>query len=304
MEHDSTRDQESDRNGFVVVYLIPSKTYNDIARKAGPGPPYPDTQWISSVIDEVRTAQNIDPARIFMVGTSGGGTLSYRVACDLSDKVAAIASVSGIDVVPGCKPTEPISVMEVHGTADAAIPYNGLPGFLSTPEVIAKWRGIDGCAQQSQVTNVQHAKDEIWSTCQGKTAVELVTVMGGGHGWQRSPTFDAGGAVWRFFAAHPQAATTPVAALSGKLLQARIAYKPTRRVLVRISIGQASSIQLTLLRGKRATAKRTIGSAATGVSNLTLRIPRAAKPGTYTLSVIVRAAGSQLALTHKLKLHA
>ena len=251
------------------MYLTPSRTYNDIARARGPGPPYPDTEWISSVIDEVRTAQNIAPARIFMTGTSGGGTLSYRVACDLSNKVAAIASISGDDVVPGCRPAAPISVMEVHGTADTAIPYNGSPGRLSTPQVIAKWRGIDGCTQQSQVANVQKAKDEIWQTCKAKTAVELVTVNGGGHGWQKSPTFDTGGAVWRFFAAHPQASPTPAAPLSGKLLGARIAYKPTRRVLLRVNIGQASSVQTTLLRSKRAIATRTIRSTKVGVSNVT-----------------------------------
>jgi polyhydroxybutyrate depolymerase len=303
IQRGSTLDREADRNGFVVVYLTPTKTYNDIARARGPGPPYPDTLWIASVIDEVRTTQNVDPARIFMTGTSGGGTLSYRVACDLADKVAAIASISGDDVVPGCKPEEPISVMEVHGTGDTAIPYNGSPGFLSMPQVIAKWRGINGCTQQSQVVNVQRAKDEIWPVCKGKTAVELVTVMGGGHGWQKSPTFDTGGAVWRFFATHPQASPTPVAALTGKLLRAQIAYKPTRRVLVRVSIGQASSIQTTLLRSKRTIAARTIRSAKIGVSNVTLRIPRSTKAGTYTLKVIVRAAGSQLVLTRKLPLH-
>jgi polyhydroxybutyrate depolymerase len=255
------------------------------------------------VIDEVRSAQNVDAARIFMTGTSGGGTLSYRVACDLANKVAAIASISGYDVVPGCKPTEPISVMEVHGTADTAIPYNGTPRSLSMPQMIAKWREIDACTQQSQVTNVQRAKDEIWPTCKAKTAVELVTVNGGGHGWQKSPTFDTGGALWRFFAAHPHASSTQAAALTGKLLRAQIAYKPTRRVLVRISIGQPSSVQTTLLRSKRTIATRTIRSAKIGVSNVTLRIPRAAKAGTYTLRVTVRAAGSQLVLSRKLPLH-
>jgi polyhydroxybutyrate depolymerase len=304
MQRDSTLDQEADRNGFVVVYLTPSRTYNDIARARGPGPPFPDTDWISSVIDEVRTAQNINPARIFMTGTSGGGTLSYRVACDLSNKVAAIASISGDDVVPGCRPAAPISVMEVHGTADTAIPYNGSPGRLSTPQVIAKWRGIDGCTPQSQVANVQKAKDEIWQTCKAKTAVELVTVNGGGHGWQKSPTFDTGGAVWRFFAAHPQASPTPPAAvLTGKLLRAWVAYKPTRRVVVRVNVGQASSVQTTLLRSKRAVATRTIRSAGVGISNVTLRIPRSVKAGTYTLRVTVRAGGAQLVLTHKLQLH-
>ena len=158
-------------------------------------------------------------------------------------------------------------------------PTTALREFLSTPQVIAKWRGIDGCTQQSQVANVQKAKVEIWQTCKAKTAVELVTVIGGGHGWQKSPTFDTGGAVWRFFAAHPQASTTPAAALTGSCWDARIAYKPTRRVLVRVNIGQASSVQMTLLRSKRAIATRTIPSAKAGVSNVVLHIPRSAKAG-------------------------
>jgi polyhydroxybutyrate depolymerase len=293
-------DQVADKSGFVAVYLSPTKAYNDVARARGPGPPLPDSVWASQVIDEVLASQNGNPARVYSTGVSAGGTFSYRLACDLPTKIAAIASVAGEDVVPGCKPSRPISVIEIHGTRDTTTPFNGgRPGFLSMPEVIAKWRAIDKCSAASTVTSTATLRDEIWSQCAGNTAVDLAAVINAGHGWPR--TIDTGAVLWKFLNAHPLASTQPAAA-TAKLISATILYKPTRRVAVRVNLGQASSVRLSLIRAARTVSARTVVHANAGVSSFTIRVPRKTKRGLLKLRVVVQASGSQVTVTRSLRL--
>lgn len=291
----------ADRFGFVVVYLAPTRTYNDDARKRGPGPPFPDSVWASGVIDQVLQSQNGDPARVYSTGVSAGGTFSYRLACDLSNKIAAIGSIAGLDVVPACKPSRPISVIEIHGLRDTTIPFDGGQGkFLSTPQVIAKWRGIDNCSAASNVTTSGVLREEIWSNCSGNTAVEMATISNAGHGWPT--TADTGGVLWRFLNAHPLAAAGGGSAATAKLMSAMIKYKPTRRVIVRVNLGQTSALRLTLSRGARTLASRTVPQAKAGVSNYTLRVPLTTKPGTLKLKIVATASGSHITVNRTLKL--
>jgi polyhydroxybutyrate depolymerase len=290
----------ADRFGFVVVYLAPTKAYNDVARARGPGPPLPDSVWAGQVIDEVLQSQNGNPSRVYSMGVSAGGTFSYRLACDMPNKLAAIGSVSGLDVVPACRPTRPIPVIEIHGLLDPAIPFNGgKPGFLSVPEVIAKWRGIDQCSGASTVTTKGTLKEQIWSNCAGTTAVELATISNGDHGW--STGVDTAGVLWRFLNAHPLAPATSAA--SAQVVRASIAYKPTRRVVVRMNLGQDSSLRLTLSRGTRTIAKRSVAQAKAGEGTYVVGIPRKTKRGALKLRVLVQApSGSQVTLTRNLRL--
>jgi len=300
-ETKSIMDAMADRFGFVVVYLSPTKAYNDVAHARGPGPPLPDSVWTGQVIDEVLQSQNGDPARVYSTGVSAGGTFSYRMACDMPNKIAAIASVAGIDVVPACKPTRPIAVMELHSLKDTAIPFNGgKAGFLSIPDVVAKWRGIDQCSAASTVTASGTLKEQIWSGCAGTTAVELATISSGGHGWPPSAV-DTAGVLWRFLNAHTLAAASNAAA-TAKVLRASVAYKPARHVVVRLDLGQASSLKLSLTRGTRKVAARTIAQAKAGAGTYTLGIPRKTKRGTLKLRVVVTASGSQVTLTRTLRL--
>ena len=73
-------DAVADRNGFVVAYIAPTRLYNDAERLRGPGPPFADIQFLSSVIDKVRVSENIDPTRVYITGASSGGVFSYRAA--------------------------------------------------------------------------------------------------------------------------------------------------------------------------------------------------------------------------------
>jgi poly(3-hydroxybutyrate) depolymerase len=291
----------ADRFGFVVVYLAPTKTYNDAARMRGPGPPLPDSVWASQVIDQVLQAQNGNTSRVYSTGVSAGGTFSYRMACDMPNKIAAIGSIAGLDVVPACKPARPISVIEIHGLRDTTIPFNGgTGGFLSTPQVIAKWRGIDNCSAASNVTTSGVLREEIWSSCAGNTAVEMATISNAGHGWPT--TADTGGVLWRFLNAHPLSAAGAGSAATAKLMSTAIRYKPTRRVIVRVNLGQQSTLRLTLSRGSRTLALRRVAQAKAGVSSYTLPIPASTKPGMLKLRIVAQASGSQVTVTRSLRL--
>jgi polyhydroxybutyrate depolymerase len=250
------------------------------------------------VIDEALASQNGDASRVYSTGISAGGTLSYRLACDWATKIAAIASVAGADAVPGCKPSRPISVVEVHGTGDNTIPFNGKPGSLSIPDMIAKWRVTDNCSAESTITTTSVLRDEVWSHCAGSTAVELAAVINGDHGWSRS--IDTGALIWKFFNAHPLSAAPSAA--TAKLVSASILYRPTRRVAVRMNLGQTSSVRLTLIRGGRTLSTRTVAQVNAGVSSFTIRVPRSTKRGTLKLRIVVQASGSQVTVTRSLRL--
>ena len=156
-----------------------------------------DVTFISSLIDRLQKEYGVDPKRVFVTGASRGGMMSYRLGCSLSDKIAAIAPVSGNMAdqsgnVEGakCHPDRPVSVLTLHGTADPEIPVEGgrsqvnqeTVSYSPLNSVIAKWRELDGCDPQSSVRVSQPSTLTTWS-CQDHTTVALRVVSGGGHAW-------------------------------------------------------------------------------------------------------------------------
>jgi len=86
-----------------------------------------DVGFVSDLIDKIMEDYCIDPKRIFATGLSNGGFLSNRLACELSDRIAAIAPVaSGVALEDeDCSPSRPVPVIAFHGTLDPMIPYQG-----------------------------------------------------------------------------------------------------------------------------------------------------------------------------------
>jgi len=161
----------------------------------------------------------IDDKRIFSSGFSNDGMFSYRLACELADKIAAVASVSGtLTISPDdCKPKRPISMLHIHGTSDLIVPYNG-GGFGNNRSVAASTDALktkDSCP--SGDGTVVYTKDDVscrsWSGCSAGTEVELCTVNSGGHQWpggeqlpyggSPSKNLNAGEAIAAFFEKHP-----------------------------------------------------------------------------------------------------
>jgi polyhydroxybutyrate depolymerase len=204
---------QADQAGFVVAYpSFEAGTNNDEARKrTGPGPPLPDIAYLSGLIDKLIVDEDIDPARVYVTGISAGGVMAHRAGCELADKISAVGSVAGALTIQTCQPARPISLMEVHGTADRQVPYNGDSTTPPTVSTIARWRGMDGCPATGSSSSHGAVTTQVWTSCARGTAGSLATITGGTHTWPGSSatgggaadtSIDATATLWNFFQAH------------------------------------------------------------------------------------------------------
>lgn len=173
-----------------------------------------DVHYVSLLIDDLQNKFCIDAHRIFATGFSNGGGLSNLLSCQLAGRIAAVAPVSGnFYMIPGgCHPSRPISVFNIHGSADPLLPYNGLPLNLdpswplpSIPQWLQDWAERDGCGQGPAVfLHTSKVMGEQWTGCQGGVVVMHYRIEGGGHSW---PGMLGGrstvAVIWDFFEAHP-----------------------------------------------------------------------------------------------------
>lgn len=154
-----------------------------------------DVAYLTGLLDEAESLVNVDASRVYFVGHSNGGFMSYRMACELSDRITAVASLAGTEaeVVP-CTPTSAVSVLHLHGTEDTTILYaGGLIGgatYLSADAEVAAWRERDTCSETSMTGPMRDfdnsvAGDETstttWSECGEGTIVEQWRMEGSGH---------------------------------------------------------------------------------------------------------------------------
>lgn len=177
-----------------------------------------DVAYLTAVIDKVEADYSVDPKRIYLVGHSNGGFMSYRMACERSDLVAAIASVAGATFADPatCKPSSPVSVLQVHGTSDGTISYTGgsILGHVypSAQGSISTWAAYDGCGgtlePSGETLDLEATIDgeestvSAFSGCPAGVSVELWSVDGGSHIPRVSTTFS--GEIIDFLLAHPK----------------------------------------------------------------------------------------------------
>lgn len=216
----SQMNEASDERGFIVVY--PNGMYSswNAGKCCGTAATLEidDLGYVSKLIDELLEEYCIDPKRVFATGMSNGGFLSNRLACELSDKVAAIAPVAGVIGLPldKCQPPRPVPVMHFHGTLDTLVPYGGggLYQFPSVADSVARWRKINKCGATTEITFDQGDSQCVSSPgCEAGADVILCTVEGGGHTWPggtpvpslgwTTMDLDATGAMLDFFEKHP-----------------------------------------------------------------------------------------------------
>ena len=90
--------------------------------------PVDDVAYLSGLIEEAQLYFNVDPKRVYLVGHSNGGFMSYRMACDRSDLIAGIVNFAGAtwNDPANCGDPDPVAVLHVHGVFDTVIPYDGL----------------------------------------------------------------------------------------------------------------------------------------------------------------------------------
>src|SRR5829696_4802659 len=184
-----------------------------------------DVSFIRALIGQVRQELNVDDRRIFVTGFSNGGMMSYRLACELSDTIAAVAPVAGALNYEKCDPVRPVSLVAFHGTADEHVLYEGGEPKRrvdrnprtdrSVAEAIRYWVRRDQCAEGVEQERRGGVIIEDYAGCRDGTGVRLYTLEGQGHVWpggepragwadKSAAAVRATDARWEFFSSHPK----------------------------------------------------------------------------------------------------
>jgi polyhydroxybutyrate depolymerase len=235
-ERTSGFDALADEHGFLVVYpdgvgVGPTdalRTWNGgycCGRAARDQ--VDDVAFVRRLIDTLEAEYAIDPLRVFAAGHSNGGIMSYRLACELSERIVAVGLQSGSLGIDGCRPDHPVSLLHIHGNADTNHPIDGGYGttsisgvdFRSARTSVSDFAAADGCPAQAVVATDATNRDltvSTWSPCADGTAVRFIEVDGAGHPWMghhsEAPRMtgdaymgiDAGAVVVEFLLAHPR----------------------------------------------------------------------------------------------------
>lgn len=224
----------ADTAGFLICY--PDGIGNAWNIGVAGGSTADDIGFIAALIDKFHAENGIDLERVYSCGMSNGGFFSYRLACEMGDRIAAIASVTGSMTTAqlgACDPVRPIPVLEIHGDADPIVDYNGGNGTAPVPEVFDFWIAQDSCDGTFDAENIPDAVPGDQATakfvahrqCAEDVEVILVTILNGGHTWPgATPTFifgptcqdlNASYEIWNFFKRFklelPSATDEPVA---------------------------------------------------------------------------------------------
>jgi polyhydroxybutyrate depolymerase len=181
-----------------------------------------DVGFISALIDTMHTRFNIDLARVYACGMSDGGYMTFRLACELSCRIAAGASVTGLlqeayPLYPQCNPTRKVPIIQIHGTADSVVPYSNTAPKASVASTVSRWQTINSCPSTPVVTNMPNintsdsctATENYYGLCGDSTLLIQYTINGGGHTWPGSNPLapigvtnrdiNASSIIWNFF---------------------------------------------------------------------------------------------------------
>ena len=220
--------KKSDEAGFIVVYpsgtgIGPFCTWN--AGSFG-GKRADDVAFIGKLLDDLASVVSVDEKRVYACGMSNGGMMCYRLAAELSERIAAIAPVAGTIAIDESTPKRPVPVIHFHGTKDNLVPFEAAKGKKSftklkdVEESILTWVKLNGCEPEPKTDTLSKDGDETKVTRKiyggGKDGAEVVLIVieDGGHTWpgQQPPVgfigksaknISANDLMWEFFQKHP-----------------------------------------------------------------------------------------------------
>jgi polyhydroxybutyrate depolymerase len=174
-----------------------------------------DVAYVDALITDMAARYSVDKRRVFLVGHSNGGFMSYRMACDRSERIAAFVSLAGANFAntTRCKPSEPVAALQVHGDMDTAVPYqggtNGTRTVPSAQQSVAFFAQLGGCGATPVPGSDIDVDDDLagnetkvqrWEGCK-RGGAELWTIVKGSHvpilrrpGWAEQ--------VWTWLSAH------------------------------------------------------------------------------------------------------
>ncbi|MBW2409657.1 MAG: prolyl oligopeptidase family serine peptidase [Deltaproteobacteria bacterium] len=229
--------RQSDKYGVILVYPdAVGRNWNDgraVRKYLSHRKNIDDVGFISALIDKLRNEYAIDPKRVYVSGASNGGMMANRLACELSDKITAMAPVIAAmpeNIVEQCSPSRPIPVMMINGTADPMVPWEGgyvrfigrkkYGKILSVPDTAQFWVSHNRCKTEPIKTwlpdtvpdDGTRVRKNVFGGCKEGGEVVLYEIHGGGHTWpggrKNAPEYisgkstndiDANQIIWDFF---------------------------------------------------------------------------------------------------------
>lgn len=226
MEKNYFLTEKANKENFAIVYaegvqsdgILRARTWNagtccDYAVEKN----IDDVKFISLMIDELlKNYPKLNRKKVYITGMSNGAMMSYRLACELSNKIAAIAPVAGsLVTTQPCVSTRPVPVLHIHSVLDTKVPYNGgrsTFGFTIPPveQGINAWLKNNSCNTTAKtVQNFEKYSITRWANCTN-SSVEIYLTKDGGHSWpsgekaradadEISTAINANDLIWDFF---------------------------------------------------------------------------------------------------------
>ena len=209
---------QADEHGFILIYpqgTIYQPTGETHWNAGGtPQSTTDDIDYIDSIIDYLDGNYLVNLKRIYSTGMSNGGMMSYVLACQLSYRIAGIASVTGSmanQTFDECDPKHPMPVMQIHGAMDTIVPYEGRENRKPIDDVMEYWVNYNGCNMTPSEIIIEDNDEDgmggalsVYSGCLNDVSVELYYLHGLGHQWPsikgtRVFDIDSASVIWEFF---------------------------------------------------------------------------------------------------------
>ncbi|MCH2022120.1 MAG: T9SS type A sorting domain-containing protein [Saprospiraceae bacterium] len=247
----------ADTAGFIIVHPNGTLDFNNNTHfNVWGSSSVDDVAFTEDLIDSISATYNIDLSRVYSVGMSNGGYMSYHLACLLNSKIAAVASVTGTmsyNTFNNCNPLHPTPILQIHGTLDGTVPFSGSSVGLSINAVMNYWTNYNNCSSSGVTTFLPNLVLTDGSTvteilydsgnCQSST--KLLRVEGGGHTWPGTnfplvgTNYDINASleVWKFLSVHSLNSlncnvNNPVDFLSAPPLKIKIYPNPANNYII------------------------------------------------------------------------
>jgi len=237
MEHFCGLTDKAEAEGFLVVYPSGTgRTEQLLTWNGGNCCGYAhhekvdDVEFVRNLLDDLAKVAKVDADRIYATGMSNGAIMSYLLASELSDRIAAIAPVGGPMGTRDCHPQRPVPVLHFHGTDDKFAPFKGGRGerslsqteFYSVEHSIGCWVKANECRgepvvieEKPRVADGTTITRKTWGGGNADSEVVLIEIRGAGHTWPgRQPALlylgkstkniSANDELWEFFKKHPR----------------------------------------------------------------------------------------------------
>jgi polyhydroxybutyrate depolymerase len=220
----------ADREGFVVLYPSGTEGWNNgVAHKYTGGVNTSDDLGFFRAMFDTLIAEGVaDAQRIYITGGSNGGVMTYKLLSEMADRIAGAGvavTTLPVRVKTWPKPSRPVPILIMLGTADPMMPWNGTRGQQSAQDTIAYWKNVNGCTGEGvkrefpdkDPNDACRVRSERW---EGKAPVLFYTLEGHGHGFPMQKGFavaDTGPKTrdisapeefWKFFQAVAQSSSS------------------------------------------------------------------------------------------------